>query len=123
MKRILIIEDDPQYQELLREMVAGMGEVITAPDGEVGLALLQRQPVDLVITDILMPHKEGLSVVRELRERDSGIPIIAISGGDKVFPADLLVEVSRITGADLSLQKPFSPQQLREAVHNLLQGP
>ncbi|MEO5346604.1 MAG: response regulator [Magnetococcus sp. YQC-9] len=121
MPTILVIEDDPQVRLLLKEALSMFGTVLTAPDGQVGHSIIHHhRQIDLVITDILMPNREGLSVVRDLREWDPHVKIMVITGGDKVFPADVLVDVSKISGADITLKKPFSIEKLRAEVTRLL---
>ncbi|MBF0340601.1 MAG: response regulator [Magnetococcales bacterium] len=119
--RILVIEDDPQILKLLQEVLRDLGEVIIASDGMAGQQIIHHETVDLVITDILMPRREGLSVVRDLRAWDPHVKIMVITGGDRVFPADILANVAAITGADVTLKKPFAVDRLRSEVSRLLE--
>ncbi|MBF0261355.1 MAG: response regulator [Magnetococcales bacterium] len=121
MPTILVIEDDPQVRQLVKEALTPLGTVITAPDGQVGHEIIHHhRGIDLLITDILMPNREGLSVVRDLRKWDPHVKIMVITGGDRVFPADILVDVAKISGADVTLKKPFSIEKLRTEVTRLL---
>jgi CheY-like chemotaxis protein len=69
MKRILVIDDDEQFRMMLRAMIEREGyEVAEAPDGEVGLNLQTENKFDLIITDIIMPNKEGIALIMELKK-------------------------------------------------------
>ena len=82
---ILVIDDDELVRTTLSRTLTAAGyEVIEACNGDVGLRKFQGGNVDLVITDILMPEKEGLQTIQELREADGNMRIIAISGGDRL---------------------------------------
>lgn len=81
MARLLLIEDDEGVRTVLRRMLEQAGHtVIEAHNGKEGLGLFQRASADLVITDIVMPEKEGLEVVKALRDTHPPVKIIAISG-------------------------------------------
>jgi len=120
MGRILIVEDDKAVRELLREILRRAGhEVVDVENGKEALAAYKDSPVDLVITNILMPEKEGLETIQELRRDDPDIKIIAISGGGQIGPADYL-EVARRFGAMRTFSKPFDRKELLAAVDELL---
>jgi DNA-binding response OmpR family regulator len=93
--------------------------VLEAPDGAVGLKLYQEHPVELVITDILMPGKEGIETILELRKTAPGIKIIAISGGGRMNKVDLL-SMSQSFGVTRTLAKPFEREELLTAVQEAL---
>src|SRR3546814_19944010 len=77
----------------------------SAPDGKLGLAAFKAGPCDLVIVDILMPEKEGIETIREMRQLDATLPIIAISGGGKAMNVDFLT-AAKAFGATATLAKP-----------------
>jgi DNA-binding NtrC family response regulator len=123
MGRIMIVEDDEAVRELLREILKRAGhEVVAAGNGKEAIALYQDNPdtADLVITNILMPEKEGLEMIQEMRRDDPGIKIIAISGGGQIGPADYL-EIARRFGATRTFSKPFDRKELLAAVEELLE--
>jgi CheY-like chemotaxis protein len=121
MGRILIVEDDKSVRELLREILRRAGhEVVAAGNGKEALAQYKQSPADLIITNILMPEKEGLETIQELRREDPDIKIIAISGGGQIGPADYL-EVARRFGAMRTFSKPFDRKELLKAVDELLE--
>lgn len=120
MAHILIIDDDDQLRSMIRLMLEGTGHTLQdAPDGKAGLALLQKQPADLIITDILMPEKDGIEIIRALKRDRPEVKIIAISGGGDTGRIDFL-PLAQDFGADLALHKPFSQDRLLQAVAHLL---
>ena len=95
-------------------------EVIDAPDGKIGIKLHRKNPIDLVITDIIMPEKDGIEVIRELRRDLPDVKIIAISGGGRIEPAEHLHFASRL-GAQCTFTKPFELKELMKAIRDLLE--
>lgn len=122
MARILIIDDDVQTLNMLRQMLEREGyEVMDAPDGKEGLKRYRENPTDLIITDLIMPEKEGIETIRELRRDFPDIKIIAMSGGGRVVPGDYL-HMARMLGAQHTFAKPIEREELLAAVRELLTG-
>ena len=120
MHRILIIDDEPHILLMLKKMLERAGyEIDLASNGKEGLALFQNKPSDLVITDIIMPEKEGLETIREMRRIQSELKIIAMSGGGKIS-AENYLETAKIFGASRIIEKPFSQQDMVSAARELL---
>jgi CheY-like chemotaxis protein len=120
MGRIMIVEDDTAVRELLRDILERAGHtVVDARNGKEALTLYRKNPVDLVITNILMPEKEGLETIQELRREDADVKIIAVSGGGQIGPADYL-DIARRFGAMRTFTKPFDRKELLRAVDDLL---
>jgi CheY-like chemotaxis protein len=120
MKRILVIDDEPSIQILLKKMIERGGfDVLTASDGKQGMALVHTHPVDLVVTDLIMPEKEGIEVIMELRKTRPDIPVIAISGGGLNSSGSYL-RIAREAGAHAVLEKPVSRTVLLHTIENLL---
>lgn len=120
MARILLIDDDDDVRTVLRLTLVHFGHtVIEASNGRAGLELFQRDGADLVITDIVMPEKEGLEVLMELRKLKPSVKIIAISGGGRGSAADYL-HMAKKLGAATVLAKPFASEALMAAVNELL---
>jgi DNA-binding NtrC family response regulator len=112
-----VVEDDRHVQTALRGLLEDAGhEVELAENGRVALQRLDARPTDLVITDILMPEKEGLETIREARARWPGLKIIAISG---VFGLDFL-KAAYAFGANQVLPKPLHPDTLMAVVSECL---
>jgi DNA-binding response OmpR family regulator len=120
MARILVIDDDSQVRDMLKQFLERAAyEVGVAPDGYAGLKLHRADPADLIITDIVMPEKEGLETIMEFRCHFPGVQIIAISGGGKIGPHDYL-HTAKAMGAQKTFSKPFDLQELMTAVRELL---
>lgn len=120
MKHILIIDDDEQVRSLLaRSMEMAGCAAMTAADGREGQRLLEQHPFDLVITDLIMPEKEGMETISHVRRHFPGVKIIAISGGGRIGPETYLPAALDL-GADLAFAKPFSVDELVAAVRVLL---
>jgi len=94
-------------------------EVVEAPDGIEGIRLYREKQPQLVITDIVMPKKEGLETILDLRREDPQVKIIAISGGGRIGPESYL-DIAEGFGANRILTKPFNNKELLEAIHDLL---
>jgi DNA-binding response OmpR family regulator len=121
MARILIIEDEPALCVLLKEVLENAGyEALTAPDGKQGMKIFSAQPCEIVITDILMPEKEGLETILELVQQSPEVKIIAISGGGAGMGDDLL-EMAKDFGARYALKKPLVMKEVVALVENLLE--
>lgn len=122
MARILIIEDDDEVRDLLESLLSREGhEVETAANGKQGVAAFLARPFDLVITDIIMPEKDGIEAIMDLRRGRPGLKLIAISGGGRVEP-DNYLHSAQLLGADRTLRKPFSNEAIVAAVADLLRG-
>ena len=122
MGRILVIDDEAQIRAMLREGLELHGhEVVEASNGEEGVRIYGRQRADLVITDILMPEKEGLECIQELRRLDPAARVIAISGGTRLKPMDVL-DVAKRLGARRTFWKPFDLVRVIAAVQEELEA-
>ncbi len=122
MNTILIIDDDESMLTSLKEMLIREGfNVLAAKDGKEGLNLFNDNQVDLVITDIVMPEKEGLETIMAMRKASKDIKIIAISGGGRQEPEGYL-HVAKSLGARYTFTKPFKRDDLLGAVYELLKN-
>jgi CheY-like chemotaxis protein len=121
MKRILVVDDNDEVRRIVGKTLEKAGyEVLTAENGLAAMKVYREQPVDLVITDLIMPEQEGLETIFELRRLTPELKIIAISGGGRLEPEDYLPIATGI-GAALTLAKPFLAEELLAAVASLLQ--
>jgi DNA-binding response OmpR family regulator len=120
MARILLTDDDESFRRMLRLTLVRMGHTVDeAKDGAQAWTKFQTQPADLVIMDLIMPEKEGLETIRLFRKNKISVKILAISGGGRVDARDMLT-VARQFGADAALAKPFSNEELAQALKLLL---
>jgi DNA-binding response OmpR family regulator len=118
MATILLIEDDDSVRSALRRGLLRNGHVVEeARNGREGMDIFGRTPIDLVITDLLMPVQEGIETIVSIREVSESVPIIAISGS-----VDLSLEDAVLIGATFSFSKPFSIDDLLATVDALLSG-
>ncbi len=120
MACILVIDDDLQVRRMLRQMLERSGYVVfDAPDGNAGIKCYRECRADLVITDIVMPEKEGIETIRELVQEFPEVKIIAMSGGGRIGP-DAYLEVARQIGAVRTLTKPVEREELLSNISELL---
>lgn len=120
-KKIVVIDDDVQFRTMIIEMLERKDyEVFAASDGEEGLKVWQNVNPDLVITDIIMPNKEGIETILELKRKNKDVKIIAISGGGRTNAQDNL-QSAKLLGASLTFSKPFESAELLNAVQQLIE--
>jgi CheY-like chemotaxis protein len=121
MAHILLIDDDDQFRAMLAQMLSQDAHQVTqAGDGEEGLRLAGQVKPDLIITDILMPHKDGIETIMALVETGSTVPIIAISGGRRTISAEFNLKSAALVGVRATLAKPFARVDLRQAIAQAL---
>ena len=121
MARILLIDDDEQVLDMLYESLTREGyDVLRASNGEQGLRRYRQEPVDLIITDIIMPEKEGIETIIELRQDFPDVKIIAMSGGGRIGTNDYL-HLAKIFGVQRTFTKPVAREQLLDAITELLE--
>jgi CheY-like chemotaxis protein len=118
-KRILVIDDDFNVRSVICDSLADCGyEVEQASNGELGLDMMKKRMPDLLITDIIMPYRDGIEVILEVRQKYPGLKVLAISGGGRVKTGDYLGIAQRL-GSDEILRKPFDMKDLEKAVERL----
>lgn len=121
-RRVLVIDDEELVRDTLRRALESAGiEVVVAADGREGLKAYLANPTDVVVTDILMPEKEGIETIIELKREHPDVKIVAISGGDRAGNTDFL-EMAGLLGADRIMQKPFRPKELLATIEELFTG-
>lgn len=122
MSRILVIDDELSLRQVLRSILERAGHtVLDAPDGRTGMALWRQEPTDVVVTDIFMPEKDGLSVIRKMQHVAAKPKIIAMSGGRHkgLLEWD---QAAILLGADQVLVKPFDQRTFLLTVQEVLGG-
>ncbi len=122
MERILIIDDEPQIRSMLRLMLERAGyEVVEASDGIDGIRLYRQNPTDLIITDLIMPNKDGIGMIIDLKKEFPDVKIIAMSGGGLNKPEGYLQGAKKL-GAAYTLTKPIDREKMIQAVKDTLRG-
>ena len=120
MAVILVIDDDELVRSTIQFALEEDGhQILLARDGREGVQMFEQHPVDLVITDILMPEQEGIETIQMLIRSRPGTRVIAISGGGQRGGADYL-RMAKDFGATEVLAKPFSLGELSSVVHRCL---
>jgi len=120
MAKILIIDDDIQIRTMLRKFLEPLGyDVHDAPDGKEGLRIYREKKADLIITDIIMPEKEGIELISELKREFRDAKIIAMSGGGRIGP-DSYLKIAEKLGALHTFSKPISKNALLGVVRDIL---
>lgn len=120
MPRILVVDDDPISRQVLRAMLEKEGHLISeAEDGAKAVRDYDSGLIDLVITDIFMPEKEGVQTVRELMKENPNVKIIAVSGGSSSANYDSLDWI-KMFGVKYTFTKPFDSKAIIAAVDDLL---
>ena len=116
MKRILVIDDEELVLTFLENILVEEGyEVVTAKNGEEGLELFEAQPADLVITDIIMPKRDGLDTILQLKKSVPDLPVIAISAGGNI-PKERYLAVASYMKNTITIPKPFSREEILGAI-------
>ena len=123
MAHILIIDDDPWVLKIFQQILEADGhKVSTAVNGQEGLNQFHQAQADLVITDMVMPVKDGLKLIMELAREFPKVPVIAISGGG-VIDAERYLTLAESIGTIKTLTKPIAKQVLLDAVNAALPKP
>jgi DNA-binding NtrC family response regulator len=116
---ILVIDDEPALREILSQVLTGAGHrVVGAGNGKEASKALSARAFDVVLTDVIMPEKDGMQVISELRKKFPEVRIIAMSGGGHV-PRDQYLKIAKGLGAHAVLEKPFANQKLLDTVASL----
>jgi DNA-binding response OmpR family regulator len=115
-----VIDDDPVFCRVVEGILENEGYAVeSAGDAQSGISRFGELNPDLVMVDILMPGKEGIATILELREANPDARILAMTGGGNFAAGDVL-RIAELLGADNSLKKPFEPAVLLETVKRCL---
>jgi len=120
MARILIVDDDPGTRDVMRRTLEKAGhDVVEAEDGKVALRTYAGSPTDLVVSDIYMPHMDGIEFLMRLQEAFPDARIVTMSGGGHLAREKVLAASSTL-GAVVTLEKPFRRDDILAAVDEAL---
>lgn len=115
--KILVVDDDTRIRDLLRRYLSQEGfDILLAEDGKALTRIMQRETVDLIVLDLMMPGEDGLSICRRLRAESDVTPVIMLTA--KGADVDRIVGLE--VGADDYLTKPFNPRELLARIHAVL---
>ena len=122
MYSILIIDDDEKFRVMLRNMLERANyDVVEAREGGEGIKVALQKHFHLAIVDLIMPEKEGVETIMEMRENLPNLKIIAISGGGRMKPEGLL-QAAKTMGAHHTFTKPLDQEEILGAVKELILG-
>jgi len=117
MKKILVVDDEESIRVLIKEALENDEyEFVEANDGDAALKLVSNNKFDLVITDIVMPKKNGIDLIIGMSKVKSDTPIIAISGGGGITGRFEYLPIAKLVGAIYIIEKPFEISSLRETI-------
>ena len=120
MQTILIIDDNSEFRETLCDILKREGyQTVEASEGDEGINIIKNNHIDLVITDMIMPGKEGIETIIELRETFPDVKIIAVSGGGRHLPETYL-NIANKFGVDFAFTKPLKTKVFLNAVAQLI---
>ena len=122
-KRILVVDDDVGIREMIQDALLDAGyDVELAASSDEAMKLYRRKGFDLAIVDIIMPDRDGLETLMEMRRNSGNAKVLAISGGGHIGSGPVLAMADKL-GAKATLPKPFTPEELVARVGDLLQSP
>jgi len=122
MAKILLVEDDDLVRDMLTQVLQRASHQVTcASDGDEATEALRKETPDIMVTDIIMPKKSGITLISEVKNKHPNLDIIAISGGGRLDPAGYL-DLSETLGASVSFEKPIDNTALLMAIDLLLHG-
>jgi len=121
MSRILLVDDERTIRQLWRAIIEQAGHTVEeASNGAEALRVLHGFKADILITDIFMPHVDGLKLIEDAVDLYPNLDIIAVSGGGSISGLEGVLKTARLLGARAVLTKPFTPKELLETVDRIL---
>ena len=118
MKNLLIVDDDPHLLESLCVVFSGRYHVLTAPSAEEAETLLETEPIDVVLLDVVLPGRDGVAFLKSLRSTHPALPVVMLSGAPSIRPVLEALEL----GAQDYIRKPFDIDELRLVVDRALKN-
>lgn len=120
MAKILLVEDDDLVRDMLYQVLTRASHTVeTAANGDEATEVLQKFKPDIMVTDIIMPKKSGISLISEVHNKHPDMEVIAISGGGRLDPMGYL-DLSESLGASISFEKPIDNAALLMAIDLLV---
>ena len=117
--RILVVDDEPEPRKRLRDVLLGSGHaVLEAETGLLALDVLSREPVDLVITDVVMPDLDGIGLVHRMKSEHPEVKAIVLSASD-YSQDEIFLRIARLMGAAGAFRKSIQARELLDVVETL----
>ncbi len=117
---ILVVDDEPDLRDLISRVLIDAGHRVTcAENGEEASRLIAGETFDVVLTDVIMPEKDGMQVITELRRKHPNVRVVVMSGGGHV-PREQYLKIAKGLGAHGVLEKPFDNHELKRAIESVL---
>ena len=115
-RSILVVDDEAEMRDVVSRVLMDAGHrVTTAADGQEAIARMGVETFDLVLTDVIMPEKDGMQVITAARKKLPQVKIVAMSGGGHI-PRDQYLRIATGLGAHAILEKPFSSRELIDTI-------
>ena len=119
MAHVLVVDDDPLFREIAREVLLQAGHKVSLAENGLAAAKVEEAP-DLAVIDMLMPERDGIETIRDLRGRWPGVKMVAASAGSKGLQPSLLLRAAKAMGADAVMEKPVDHAGLVKLIADLL---
>ncbi len=120
---ILVVDDEPGMRDMIYQVLTAAGHhVMCAGDGQQASKLMAEHRFDVVVTDVIMPERDGIEVIGELRRKRPQVRIVAMSGGGHV-PVEQYLKIAKGVGAHAVLEKPFTNRALLDTIEKLMPDP
>lgn len=116
MARIIVIDDEMPVREIIKEALEDDHEVHVVEGGDQAIQLMRDVKMDVVITDMVMPGKNGIDLILEIQQQFPSLPVIAMSGGGGIAGRFDYLSIAKLKGARKIIKKPFSLSDIRSAV-------
>ena len=121
MALVLVIDDDPVFREIAREVLVQSGHDVSLAENGIEAAKIASEPApQLAVVDMLMPERDGIETIRDLRIRWPGVKLIAVSAGSRGLEPPLLLRAAKAMGADAALPKPVDHDTLLKLIDELV---
>lgn len=115
-RSILVVDDEAELRDVVSRVLMDAGHrVTTAANGQEAIARVAQEEFDLVLTDVIMPERDGMQVITEVRKKQPRAKIVAMSGGGHI-PRDQYLKIATGLGAHAILEKPFSNRELVDTI-------
>ncbi|MFC1747289.1 response regulator [Pseudomonadota bacterium] len=121
MANILVVDDEEPIRSLVRKILTKDGhDVMEAENGQIACDMFSSADIDLIVTDLVMPEKNGIEMIMEIKRLNPNVKVIAISGGIGFSGQIDLLSVASLLGAKHIIKKPFGVEDIRNAVNDML---